>query len=101
MNNQQDQNIPSTVRYKCFYLWYVINLSKYSQSEIAKKIGVTKQLVSLWAKGRQKPSLESLHNLCFESGYFTESTAQYKFDQAIKAMINDIKIQKHNLTGEI
>jgi transcriptional regulator with XRE-family HTH domain len=100
-NDQQDQSLPSTVRYKGWYLWYVINLSHHPQTEIAEKLGVTKQVVSLWAKGRQKPSLEKLHNLCFDTGYFSPAIAKHKFDEAIKAYINDIKLAKFKLTGEI
>ena len=100
-NDHQDQSMPSTVRYKCWYLWYVINLSHISQSEIAESIGVSKQLVSFWAQGKQKPSLENLHKLCFESGHISKAVAKDKFDEAIKSYINDIKLQRHKLTGEI
>lgn len=90
------------VRYKCFYMWFTLNFENISRSEIAKKIGVSKQLVSHWSTGRQKPSLDSLHKLCFESGVFeNEQDANDAFDSAIKAIINDIKLAKFQLTGDI
>lgn len=89
------------VRYKCFYMWFTKNFHDHNQTDIAKSIGVTKQVVCMWAKGRQKPSLESLHKLCFESDIVADDDAQRLFDDAIKAMINDIKLTKHRLTGSI
>ena len=90
------------VRYKCFYMWFTLTFEGMSRVDIAKKIKVSKQLVSHWSTGRQKPSLDSLHKLCFESGIFeNEEDAQHAFDNAIKAMINDIKLAKFQLTGDI
>ena len=90
------------VRYKCFYMWFTLAFKDVSRVEIAKSIGVSKQLVYHWSTGRQKPSLDSLHKLCFESGVFdNDDDAQHAFENAIKAMINDIKLAKFRLTGDI
>ena len=92
----------TTMRYKCFYMWFTKHFFEHNKTEIANKIGVTKQVISLWTKGRQKPSLESLHNLCFKSGVFADKEdAQRAFDDAVKSYINDIKLAKHKLTGDI
>ena len=90
------------VRYKCFYMWFTLTFEGMSRVDIAKKIKVSKQLVSHWSTGRQKPSLDSLHKLCFESGVFeNEQDAKDGFDAAILAIINDIKLAKFQLTGDI
>jgi hypothetical protein len=39
--------------------------------------------------------------LCFESDIVADDDAQRLFDDAIKAMINDIKLARHRLTGSI
>ena len=90
------------IRYECFYMWFLLAFKDVSNVEISIRIGVSKQLVSHWSTGRQTPSLESLYKLCFESGVFdNDDDAQHAFENAIKAMINDIKLAKFRLTGDI
>ncbi len=43
-----------------------LKTSQMTQSELAKKVGVAKQCISDYKKGRAVPSLETLFRLCVE-----------------------------------
>lgn len=99
MSNIKNVKLTSEISYRINELLSTLELS---QSEFAKRIGVTKMAVSNWCRNVQKPSETTIREICRQFNVDYNWLTEGKFEMFLKAPKSKIEMlqRDYELTTE-
>lgn len=99
MSNIKNVKLTSEISYRINELLSTLELS---QSEFAKRIGVTKMAVSNWCRNVQKPSETTIREICRQFNVDYNWLTEGKFEMFLKAPKSKIEMlqRDYGLTTE-